>query len=346
LAAKQKRRLLISEQTKNTLQMEEKFGFKLLTPAEFEKWIAKEDVARMVLYIQEHHTWSPSYQHFTGANHFDLQRGMQNFHKNVNGWMDIGQHFSIFPDGKIVTGRGLEFSPACIFGFNSHSICIENVGNFDVDGDTMRPEQREAIVRVTAALCRRFRIPVNTDRIVYHHWFDLRTGARTDGSGMTKTCPGTAFFGGNTVADATQNFLPLVQHVVDGKPFPAPPGGLLKYGYVTADWLNIRNQPSAKGRKMNVTPVGSILRVYEIRGEWYRISASKQEWVSSRYVKDVKRATVNAKVLNVRSGPGVQFSIAGSVAKGEEVFIYEENEKWGKIGLDERWVSKSYLRIE
>ena len=326
--------------------MEQKYGFTLLTPVEFENWIKQQDVARTVLYIQEHHTWSPSYQHFKGNNHFDLQKGMQNFHKNVNGWLDIAQHFSIFPDGKIVTGRNLEISPACIYGFNAHSICIENVGNFDDGADSMRSEHREAIVRVTAALCRRFNVPVSTDHIVYHHWFDLRTGARTDGSGMTKTCPGTTFFGGNTVADATRNFLPLVQNVVDGKPYTPAPAPPMKYGYVTADWLNVRQRPSANSRPLTVTPVGSILRIYEAYNGWYRISATKQEWVSGRYVKDVQRATVRASVLNVRSGPSVQHNIMSTVKKDDEVFLYEESDNWVRISLDERWVSKSYLTIE
>ena len=33
-----------------------------------------------------------------------------------NQWADIGQHFAIFPDGEIVTGRSMETSPACIRG--------------------------------------------------------------------------------------------------------------------------------------------------------------------------------------------------------------------------------------
>ncbi len=324
--------------------MKQKYGFTLLTPKEFETWITEQKVARTILYIQEHHTWSPNYQHFTGDNHFDLQKGMQNFHKNGNGWMDIGQHFSIFPDGMIVTGRHLEISPACIFGFNSHAICIENIGNFDDDGDKMRPEQREAIVRATAAMAKYYRIPVHPDRIVYHHWFDLRTGARTDGSGMTKSCPGTNFFGGNKVADAVQHFLPLVQKVVDGQALP-PANGVHKYGYVTAEWLNIRNRPGVEGRKMNATPFGSVLRIYEEKDGWYRISDKSQEWVSSRYVKDVARATVNADVLNVRSGPGVEFLKVTRVTKGEELFIYEEKDNWAKISLDERWVSKKFLTV-
>lgn len=324
--------------------MKKKYGFTQLSPAEFETWITQQKVARTVLYLQEHHTWSPSYQHFKGDNHFDLQKGMQNFHKNVNGWIDIGQHFSIFPDGMIVTGRNLEVSPACIFGFNSHAICIENIGNFDADGDTMRPEQKEAIIRVTAAMAKYFRIPVNAERIVYHHWFDLRTGARTEGSGMTKTCPGTTFFGGNKVSDAVKFFLPLVDKVVKGEPLP-PAVKVPNYGYVTADWLNIRNKPSVRGRKINDTPLGSILRLYDEKDGWYRISAQYQEWVSARYVKVVERATVNADVLNVRSGPGTQFSKVAKVTKGEEVFLYEENGNWAKISLDERWVSKKYLTI-
>ncbi len=321
--------------------MQRRFGFLLLTPAEFEDWIAQQNVARTVLYIQEHHTWVPSYAHFRGNNHFELQRSMQQFHISANGWRDIGQHFSIFPDGTIVTGRSLEQSPACIFGFNAHSVCIENVGDFDEGKDAMRPEQREAIVRVTAALCKRFNVPITTDRIVYHHWFDLSTGNRTNGTGSTKSCPGTAFFGGNKVPDAEANFLPLVRALIQTGQVPPP---VLKYGYVTAEWLNVRNQPSARARRINVTPFGSVLRIYEVQNNWYRISASKQEWVSANFVREVQRATVtNTAVLNVRSGPSTQFDVIGTLVRNEEVFVFEERGNWAKINVDERWVSKSFL---
>ncbi|MFN0014299.1 MAG: SH3 domain-containing protein [Saprospiraceae bacterium] len=325
--------------------MKKKFGFTLLTPQEFETWLNQQNVTRTILYVQEHHTWSPSYVHFTGNNHFELQRSMQNFHKNVNGWMDIGQHFSIFPDGMIVTGRTLEISPACIFGFNPNAMCIENIGNFDTGGDTMTLEQREAIIRVTAALCRRYNVPANSARVIYHHWFDLRDGSRTDGSGSTKSCPGTAFFGGNKVLDAEKNFYPLVEAVLQGKPVPPPVVPVLKYGSVTSDWLNIRDKPAAAGKKINATPFGSILRIYEEKSGWYRLSASKQEWASSRFVQDVQRATVNASTLNVRSGPGTNFNKVVALKKDEEVFIYAENGNWAKISTDERWVSKTFLTL-
>lgn len=324
--------------------MEKKFGFTLLSLNEFETWIVQQNVARTVLYIQEHHTWSPNYTHFKGTNHFELQKSMQDFHTVVNGWQDIGQHFSIFPDGVIVTGRNLEISPACIYGNNSDSICIENVGNFDAGGDQMRPEQREAIIRVTAALCRRFRIPVNANRIVYHHWFDLNTGARTNGSGVTKTCPGTAFFGGNSVQNAEKNFLPLVEKVIGSSGQQPEAPKILYYAYVTAKMAPVRHKPFFLSRKINQTPFGSVLRIYEEKGNWVRISASKDEWVNTGKIRKIKRGTVNTDELNVRSGPGVEFAPPiGSIRKGHEVFVFAEKNNWVKIGVDERWVSGRFV---
>jgi len=263
--------------------MIKQFGFTLMSPEEFGAWIAAQHVARTVFTIQLHHTYAPSYANFNGKNHFSLQRGMQQFHVRSNGWQDLGQHFSIFPDGMIVTGRSLESSPACIYGFNANSICIECVGNFDTGGDEMRAEQRDATIRVVAALCSRFRIPVNADQVVYHHWFDLSTGKRTNGAGMTKSCPGTNFFGGNKVEDAVLHFFPPVQAIME-RPGQAPPP-ISFYATVMTTNLNIRDKPEAAGRQINVTSLGAILRVYEEKNGWYRISEGRQEWVSGKYLK-------------------------------------------------------------
>ena len=74
----------------------------------------------------------------------------------------------------------------------------------------MSAPHREAIVQLKAVLCRKFGLSPNTNPIVYHHWYDLNTGERTNGTGSAKTCPVTAFFGGNKVADAAVNFVSLV----------------------------------------------------------------------------------------------------------------------------------------
>lgn len=148
---------------------------------EFEAWIDARQLARTVLTVQEHHTYSPAYAQFNGSNHFALQQGMKSYHINQNGWHDIAQHFTTFPDGMVMTGRSLEESPACILGQNANAICIENLGNFDLGKDTMTPVHHDTIIRITAKLCKRFRLPVNINSIVYHHWFHLSTGERNNG---------------------------------------------------------------------------------------------------------------------------------------------------------------------
>jgi uncharacterized protein YraI len=323
-----------------------KNGFTLMTIDEFEQWMATRQVARTVLTLQEHHTFSPGYANFKNNNHFALLVGMKNYHVNYNGWSDIGQHFSTFPDGMIATGRSLEWSPACIFGRNANAICVENIGYFDKGKDVMTAAHRDTIVRSAAAIAKRFALPVNTDRIVYHHWFDLRSGARTNGnSGSVKTCPGTAFFGGNKVADAEQNFLPLVRKALGGH-FGGQLTGILKFGYVTADLLNIRKGPGTRFAKVNTATLGAILRIYKEQGGWYKISKSNEEWVAGNYVKDVQMAEViNADRLNERAGPGTAFPVVGTYLRGEVVFIFERSGTWAKISNDDRWVSANYLKL-
>jgi uncharacterized protein YgiM (DUF1202 family) len=88
---------------------------------------------------------------------------------------------------------------------------------------------------------------------------------------------------------------------------------------------------------------GAVVRVYQEKNRWYKISGSKQHWVSARFTVDATHASVNANVLNVRSGPGTNFSTVGAFMKGEEVFIVEQVTGWCKVAMEERWVSDRYL---
>lgn len=323
--------------------METKLGFTKMNGDEFKAYIVNLRIARTILYIQQHHTYIPSYIHFKGNNHFDLQKSMKNTHINQNGWADIGQHFSVFPDGSILTGRSIEKSPACIYGNNANSICIENIGNFDSGQDEMTNEQKEAIVQVTAALCSKFSLSPNTNKIVYHHWFNLATGERNNGTKNNKSCPGTNFFGGNKVNDCEQNFIPLVKNNINPN---NPAITVLKYVYVTATSLNIRLDAGvnyAKATERNSVQYGAILRVYEEKNGWYKISSSAKYWVSGRYTQTVTRAVVNTDDLNIRSGIGTSFPIVGKLMKDQEVFIFKEKSGWVKIDIEQKWVNKKYI---
>jgi len=324
--------------------MTSKFGFNKFSIQEFEDWINSLTLARTLLHIQQHHTFNPNYALFKGSNHFELQKGMKNYHINQNGWSDIGQHFTTFPDGSIVTGRPLQQSPACIFGQNANSICIEHLGNFDQGKDVMTQTHRETIIRMTAKLCSRFNLPVNTGSIVYHHWFDLGTGQRNDGTKNNKTCPGTDFFGGNKVQDCQLNFLPLISAQLPVQPIVI--AEVLKYVSVRTSKLNIRtgadsSRPKVEG--MVSAGIGAVLRVYAENNGWYKISNSKEHWVASRYTLPVTRAQVSATTLNVRNGPDSSFEKLGALNKGQELFIAEEKNGWCRLNMEDKWVSKGFL---
>ncbi len=196
--------------------MQQEGKFLLLTPAEFNTWLQGLTVKRTIRLVQNHHTWMPNYKTFHAKpnTHFALLRAMEQAHLQ-RGFAEIAQHLTTFPDGTIALGRSFEKIPAGIKGANTYGICIEHVGNFDNGKDQMSAAHRSTIVRLNAWLCHKFNLTINTNSIVYHHWYDLTTGKRVkEAPGTnTKTCPGTVFFGGNTIAACQQHFLPLIKQI-------------------------------------------------------------------------------------------------------------------------------------
>ncbi|HEV7588651.1 MAG TPA: N-acetylmuramoyl-L-alanine amidase [Longimicrobium sp.] len=249
------------------------------TVAEFAHFL-ETPFGRKVTRIQNHHTLIPSYGNFTGSNHFPLLEGIKAAHLE-RGFSDIGENLTTFPDGTVAVCRPFEVDPACAKGANTASVCIENVGNFDKGRDPMTAAQRACIVQVNALLCLRFKLAVNTDGILYHHWFDLKTGKRTDGTGTTKTCPGTNFFGGNTVADCKAGFLPLVSAALAA--LVGTPGPVASVS--SADGvLAVRSEPRATAGKVGSLPNGTVVHIHEAKGIWRRIDPVESRWVSSRFL--------------------------------------------------------------
>jgi LysM repeat protein len=187
----------------------------LMTRDEFKKWLWNNQFYRKVSLIQQHHTWLPSYKHFNGSNHFQMLRGMENYHVKKRKWKNIAQNITTFPDGKIAISRPLNIAPEGSIGAraNSVGIAIEHIGNFDLGHDVMTKEQRETIIYITALLSIKFGLTPSIDSITYHHWWDMNTGERVlnkSAGHAVKSCPGTGFFGGNTTTSAKKYFYPLV----------------------------------------------------------------------------------------------------------------------------------------
>lgn len=189
-------------------------NFKLLKSVkEFKSYMEKLSVTRKISVVQLHHTYSPAYKEFNGKNHIELQQGMKNYHVRTRNYTDIAQTFTIFPDGKICTGRDINVAPAGIYGANSNGICIECVGNFDKNSDTMTEAQKNAIVGVTKILLDKFGLNAKTG-VTYHAWWT--SGGKSLGTYVkgksAKTCPGTSFFGGNTRDAYEKNLMPIIEN--------------------------------------------------------------------------------------------------------------------------------------
>lgn len=185
--------------------------FILLNSSEFASWLDMQIITRKISLVQQHHTYLPAYKTFKGNNHFELCKSMENTHIE-RGFSEIAQTFTTFPDGSIMVCRNINLIPAGIKGANANGICIENVGNFDKGKDKMSVAQKDTIILITKILLKKFNLQASDQTVVYHHWYDLILGKRikVEGTGNTKSCPGTNFFGGNKVEDFKKNFLPLL----------------------------------------------------------------------------------------------------------------------------------------
>jgi SH3-like domain-containing protein len=328
--------------------------FLLFDVTEFASWLDQISLSRVIHLLQVHHTYSPSYADFHQTNHFPLLHAMEHYHMVERGFSEIAQNLTTFPDGLIAVCRPIDTIPAGIKGANKNGICVENLGNFDGQ-DTMTSVHRDCILNVYALLCRKFRLPVDTDHVAYHHWYDLTTGVRTNGTGNTKTCPGTLFFSGNTVGAVEANFLPLVaQRLAALSASDSPPQEHALYtAEVAVETLNVRAAPTIMALTLKQLGRGVEVEVYEERNGWRRIDSANPSWVDGQFltspaspakVPALYSAQVTADLLNVRALPSIWGKITNQLNRGANIYVYEERDGWCKIdSANSLWVNGSYL---
>ena len=194
---------------------------------------------------------------------------------------------------------------------------------------------------------------------VYHHWYDLNTGVRTNGTGITKTCPGTMFFSGNTVAAAEANFIPVIKQqlaayaAASGGQTPPPQAEVLYTAEVGVDTLNVRAQPTTSAMISKQLSRGVDVSVYEDRDGWSAIDPSTASWVDSHFLTRnggtakaaaLYAARVTVVVLNVRSLPSLSGAVRNTLNMGISLYVYQEQNGWSRIDpADSLWVNSSYL---
>ena len=345
---------------------ESRYGFTKMNVNEFKSWIQKQGNYNYNG-IQIHHTYSPSYANFYKANgtHEDeltRQRNMQSYHVNTNGWDDIAQHFTIFPNGAIVTGRSLSNTTAIgIRGWNYNKICIEIYGNFDKGGDVMTNEQKQAVIAVYGELCKKFNITPSVSTLRCHAWFTSGGTYLGDysSSRSAKTCPGTNFMGfGNTREAIEKNFIPLVKNYISNGASSNSSAVATNYIVkINTDSLNIRKGPGATYSIVGELGRGEAYTIVQTQNGWGKLK-SGVGWINLAYTKRVSNTTaasatvqmsnylvkVTAYSLNVRKGPGASYDISGTVKKGEVFTITETQNGWGKLKSGAGWISLGYTQ--
>ena len=265
------------------------YGFtKFDTADEFKTWLKNKSVTRKVTRLQVHHTGLPDYSCFYKSNgttedELTRQKSMKDFHVKSRGMSDIAQHFTVFPNGKIVTGRSLNSNPAGISGWNSGAICVEIYGNFDKGHDTMKPAQREAVIMLYGELCKKFKLTPSHSTIRPHaHFTSGGTYLGDYVAGRSrKTCPGTNFMGiGNSKAAMT-TFIGYVKSYMNGTPTTSTTTATNSVGVykVIVDELNIRQGPGTSYPVKGVVHKGEAYTITKLSGSWGHLK-SNAGWIN------------------------------------------------------------------
>ena len=291
-------------------------GFTLLENSkDVRDWLAKQKVTRTITRLQVHHMDAPSYSTWEKTDkrvfaepHFGRTQSLNDYGKRTwgSGASDghghyIAQHFNVFPDGKITTGRNLNSTPIGIRGWNTNAICVEIYGKFDKGHDVMNAKQKEAVIYLYGELCKRFDIPVNTSHIRPHCWFTAGGTylGKYNSSRSAKTCPGTNFWGVGCSTSGFNKFLADVKAYVNGKaPVEEKPKEtkVNKEGKVnvSSGTLNVRKSYDADSTKLGELKDNAKVKIVAtVSNGWLRIKYKDgYGYVNSKYIDGIKDVVV------------------------------------------------------
>ena len=284
-------------------------GFTLFEKTgEIGPWLKKQKVTRTITRLQVHHmdmpnysTWEKTDKKIFDEPHFGRTQSLNDYGKKTWNYSDghgkyIAQHFNVFPDGKITTGRHLNSTPIGIRGWNTNAICIEIYGDFDKGKDKMTAAQKKAVIALYGELCKRFDIPVNTAHIRPHCWFTAGGTylGKYISSRSAKTCPGTNFMGYGCSPSGFAKFINEVKTYVNGGKASKEEDEASFKQYIakpTVEGLVCRKGPGAEYDKVTmIDPDIAVTIVDEEKakdgGTWLKCKAGY--YVNKKYMEFVR----------------------------------------------------------
>ncbi|TYP68356.1 N-acetylmuramoyl-L-alanine amidase [Paenibacillus methanolicus] len=138
-----------------------------------------------------------------------------------------------------------------------------------------------------------------------------------------------------------------------------------QYYQVSADSLNVRNDPSEKGEVIASLRKGDVVEVSDEAHGWLQVALNKTSgWVAGYYLVKTgsgggkttvssgssgaksSAQTVQADSLRMRKGPGTGYSVVGGLYKGEAVTVIDRDGDWVKVKTpdgQQGWVASQYI---
>ena len=288
--------------------MKTKNGFTLLESKEdVQKWLNSQRVTRTISRLQVHHmdlpnysTWEKTDKKVFSEPHFGRTQSLNDYGRRTWNYSDghgkyIAQHFNVFPDGKITTGRNLNSTPIGIRGWNQNAICIEIYGKFDKGHDKMTKEQKQAVIYLYGELCKRFKIKPSTATIRPHCWFTASGSylGTYNSSRSAKTCPGTNFWGKGCSKDGFAWFIKDIKDYVNDKPKKEEPKDKEFKQYlvrVNTNGLNCRKGAGVNYGIETVLDKGEVFTVIaekKVDGSTW-IKSKSGYWCNKKYVDFIR----------------------------------------------------------
>ena len=113
---------------------------------------------------------------------------------------------------------------------------------------------------------------------------------------------------------------------------------------IDTDELNVRSEPSTKGKITTTVKKGEVYTIVEESKNWGKLK-SGAGWISLNYTKKVETTPTKTVTtsLNVRNKPSILGKKIATLKKGDKVKVYETKGSWSRIA-DNKWVSSKYLK--
>lgn len=134
--------------------------------------------------------------------------------------------------------------------------------------------------------------------------------------------------------------------------------GSIKQIEALANPLNVRSGPGTSFQVMTQIRPEQTFPWLKEEGDWTQIQLNDQDkgWVATWLIKqkdgdftEVSQirqvATVQASILNVRSGPNTSHAILGKLSKGDRIEVLEIKQGWYKLSFEgkEGWVASDFV---